>query len=56
MSVVDKLKSVVTTDDSLDETRYRCTDCGNEFGSYKDPKRVSCKDCLSREVEAVEDA
>jgi protein-arginine kinase activator protein McsA len=54
MSVVDKLKSVVTTDDSLDETRFECTECGAEFGSYKSPERVSCEECLSREVEPVD--
>jgi DNA-directed RNA polymerase subunit RPC12/RpoP len=54
MSVVETIKSVVGSDDSPNETRYRCGDCGNEFTSYKDPERVSCRDCVSREVEPVE--
>lgn len=56
MSVVETIKSVVSTDDSPEETRFECTECGHEFGSYKDPKRVSCEECLSREVEPVENA
>lgn len=42
MSVVGKLKSAIGIDDTpTDErTRFRCPDCGNEFGSYKVPERA----------------
>jgi DNA-directed RNA polymerase subunit RPC12/RpoP len=54
MSVVETIKSAIGSEDTAEETRYRCTDCGTEFTSYKDPARVSCRDCVSREVEPVE--
>ncbi|MEF8791307.1 MAG: hypothetical protein V5A61_14375 [Haloarculaceae archaeon] len=54
MSVVGKLKSVIgLEDDTDDRTRFRCPDCGNEFESYKMPKRAFCDECMNEDVEVL---
>lgn len=55
MSVVGKLKSAIGLDDDPTEekTRFRCPDCGNEFESYKVPKRAFCDECMNEDVEVV---
>jgi Zn finger protein HypA/HybF involved in hydrogenase expression len=57
MSVVGKLKSAVGLDDETEEKhRMRCTDCGNEFVSYKPPERAVCGECMSEDLDVVENA
>ncbi len=55
MSVLGKLKDAVGVGGAhRDPTdAFRCTDCGEEFESGKDPRRASCPDCLSNDVERV---
>jgi protein-arginine kinase activator protein McsA len=56
MSVVKKLKSVVGMDgDSHTKKRYQCQQCDNEFESYKLPERTSCPECLSTDVDVLEE-
>ena len=57
MSVVGKLKSAIGIDDAPtdEKTRFRCPDCGNEFGSYKLPKRAFCDECMNEDVEVIAD-
>jgi protein-arginine kinase activator protein McsA len=54
MSVVEKLKSVITFDEETrSKKRFKCQNCETEFESYKLPERAVCTECLSQDV-AVE--
>lgn len=54
MSVIDTIKTVVGLDSGAITHEYRCQDCDNEFESAKDPDRASCMNCMSYNVERVD--
>lgn len=39
------------SDEAIDVTEYRCTDCGGTFESAKSMERVQCLECLSNDFE-----
>lgn len=54
-SALQTIKNLLNSDGSdVPTNEYRCTDCGNEFTSAKDPERVQCLECLDRDVEKVD--
>lgn len=56
MSILDSLKAALPVGESSpDITEYECQECGNRFESAKVPDRAQCMDCLSRNVEVVDD-
>lgn len=54
MSVLDRVRDLVTATDGADLTLYECDECGATFESAKTPERAVCEDCLSHEVQPVE--
>jgi len=51
MSIAETLKAFIGVGDSgVSFTSYRCDECGHVFESAKDPDRVQCTECLSRDV------
>lgn len=55
MSVVDTLKDFISTDSGVTVKEYRCTDCEGTFESAKDPDRAACPECLSHDVEVIQE-
>lgn len=55
MSVIEKLTSLVGSDDSPVKKRFRCHGCDSEFDSFKREGRASCAECLSDDVEVIEE-
>jgi predicted Zn-ribbon and HTH transcriptional regulator len=53
MSLVQKLKSAIGSDESFETTTYECRDCGATHDSAKTPDRASCPECLSNDVTQV---
>ncbi|MFT4922634.1 MAG: Zn finger protein HypA/HybF involved in hydrogenase expression [Haloarculaceae archaeon] len=57
MSVMEKLKDAIGLDGDNGVTTYRydCHDCDAEFESAKRPERAACPECVSEDVEVVEE-
>lgn len=50
MSLLQKFKTVIGSESSLQVNLYKCQDCGNEFESMKDLEKAKCMDCLSTDL------
>ena len=51
MSIADTIKNLIGVGDrGVSFTSFRCDECGHVFESAKDPDRVQCTECLSRDV------
>ena len=56
MSALQTLKELIpgADDDGVETQTYECQSCFETFDSAKDQDRVECPDCLSADVQPVD--